>query len=528
MLRSTSQSTTGPTPPGCTTDSLAAAITAFRQTLTAGQVLTGEAAGADHTDPYAFTEDGFLPSAVVGPTSVEEVQDVVRIAGEHRVPLWTVSTGRNLGYGGAAPRVSGSVVVDLQRMNRVLEVNTECGYALVEPGVRFSDLYEHLRSNDYPLLMSVPDLGLGSLIGNTLERGFGYTPYGDHSTIQCGMEIVLADGDLVRTGMGAMDGNSAWSLYKGGFGPGHDSLMYQSNFGIVTKMGIWLMPQPEHVTVCMAKARDESDLAALVDTLRPLLIEGTIQSNAVVGNTLAVASMITDRRTWYDGAGAMPEEAIASICHALGLGRWNARFAVYGSKELVEARLTRVRSRFKGIRGLEFVTTEYAGDATADQVHPADRAQMGIPSTDLIRMAGWRGGTPAHTDFSLVCPPTGRDAVAQMQLIRKRVKGYGFDYAGGFTVNPRHAIALALVSFDRDSDDERAKVARMFPELISDAATAGYAPYRSHLAFMDTIADQYGFNDHANRRLNQRLKDALDPSGILSPGKQGIWPPLMR
>jgi 4-cresol dehydrogenase (hydroxylating) len=67
-------------------------------------------------------------------------------------------------------------------------------------------------------------------------------------------------------------------------------------------------------------------------------------------------------------------------------------------------------------------------------------------------------------------------------------------------------------------------VAALFPELVADAADAGYAPYRSHVAFMDLIGDQYAANDSALRRTVERIKDALDPRGILAPGKQGIWP----
>ena len=53
------------------------------------------------------------------------------------MPLWTTSQGRNLGYGGSSPRVQGSVVMNLRRMNRILEIDEELGYAVVEPGVKW-------------------------------------------------------------------------------------------------------------------------------------------------------------------------------------------------------------------------------------------------------------------------------------------------------------------------------------------------------------------------------------------------------
>ncbi|HET9899850.1 MAG TPA: FAD-dependent oxidoreductase, partial [Actinomycetes bacterium] len=413
------------------------ALAALRGIVGEDNIRTGDDL-ANYSDPYSFSEPGaHAPAAAVLPASVEEVQAIVAVANEQRTPLWTVSRGRNFGYGGASPRVDGSVVVDLSRLNRVLEVDEDACYALVEPGVSFADLHQHLRGIGSSLWVSVPELSWGSVIGNALERGFGYTSAADHAAHICGMEVVLADGRIVRTGMGAMTGSPAWQLYKGGYGPSLDGLFLQSNYGMVTKMGVWLTLPPERAIVCTAKARNEGDLGPILDTLRPLLLDGTIQSNFMVGNALATASMITDRKLWYDGPGAMPDSVVRKLCDELDLGWWNARCALYGTEELAEARLSAVRRAFGQIPGIEVEVRSYPGSPVPTDVHPADRGQLGIPSTDLVRMAAWRGGDPAHTDFSLVCPTEGDHAVRQAQLIRHRLEEYGFDYAGGFTTFPR-------------------------------------------------------------------------------------------
>ena len=92
----------------------------------ADRVLTSDADLREFRDPFQHaTWDTNTASAVVMPTTVEEIQEVLRVANEHKVPLWTHGTGRNNGYGGPAPRVRGSVIVSLRNMNRVLEINEE-------------------------------------------------------------------------------------------------------------------------------------------------------------------------------------------------------------------------------------------------------------------------------------------------------------------------------------------------------------------------------------------------------------------
>ena len=253
---------TSPLPPGVTEVALSRALDGFTAALGADRVLTSDADLREFRDPFQHsTWDTNTASAVVMPTTVEEIQEVLRVANEHRVPLWTHGTGRNNGYGGPAPRVRGSVIVSLRNMNRVLEINEECAYAVVEPGVRWFDLYEAIQAGGHRLMLSLADLGWGSVVGNTLDHGATYLPYGLDMGMQCGMEVVLANGDVMRTGMGAMPDNRSWHVYKRGLGPTPDQLFMQSNYGIVTKMGVWLMPYPEVYMPLWLRVWRDDDLA---------------------------------------------------------------------------------------------------------------------------------------------------------------------------------------------------------------------------------------------------------------------------
>ncbi len=109
-------------------------------------------------------------------------------------------------------------MLDLSRMKKI-EFDAENGVALVEPGVGFYDLYDYIQQHKLPFWTSVPGNSWGSVLGNALDRGVGYTTYGEHTARLCGMEVVMPSGELLRTGMGAMQGSPTWNLYRYGFGP---------------------------------------------------------------------------------------------------------------------------------------------------------------------------------------------------------------------------------------------------------------------------------------------------------------------
>jgi 4-cresol dehydrogenase (hydroxylating) len=509
-----------PLPPGLSAAQFRAALAAFAAALGSDAVSYDP---ASYLDPFAPGDAlAHAPSAVVLPKDVEGVRAALAVANRYQVPLWTVSTGRNFAYGGAAPRMRGCVVLDLRRMNRIIEIDETLGYALVEPGVTYYELHRALGT-PRRFWLDPPAAGWGSVIGNTLERGYGTTPYGDHAAHQCGMEVVLANGDVVRTGMGAMTSSRDWQVFRSGFGPSYDDMFKQSNFGVVTKLGIRLMPAPEGYMICRYAFAREDDLERVVDTLRPLRMDGTIQSNAVIESAVRWAAGVSTRKTWYDGEGAMPDDAIDAMTRKIGIGRWNLRFCLYGPPSLVKARRDIVRARFQPIAGATLFEMPYR-DASLEPEGGGDRAQVGIPGLEAFNLLNWRGGTGAHIDFSPICPPIGRDAVKQVRMVRERAAQFGFDYYGGFTAGERAMHHIFAAIFDRDDPKQSHAAGALIETLIREAGAAGYGQYRTHLSYMDLAAAQYDFNDHALMRLSGTIKTALDPNGILSPGKQGIWP----
>src|SRR5262249_45160652 len=138
-------------------------------------------------------------------------------------------------------------LLDLSRMNRILAYSEDLSYITVEPGVTFDQATDFLRQKNSAHYLSViggpPD---ASLIRNALDRGDGVGRYGDRLLHACALEAVLPTGECIHTGFGRFEKAAGKHIHRYGVGPALDTLLSQSNFGIVTQATFWLARKPSH------------------------------------------------------------------------------------------------------------------------------------------------------------------------------------------------------------------------------------------------------------------------------------------
>jgi (+)-pinoresinol hydroxylase len=480
----------------------------------------------------------------------------VRVANRYKIPLYAISTGKNFAYGGPAPNLRGSVTVDLKRMNRILEVDDRRHCALVEPGVSYMDLYRHIEERGLKVMIDTADVGWGGLMGNALDRGLGYTlgPYRDHISAHYGMEVVLPDGELMRTGMGALPGSKAWQDYKHGFGPDPSGLFAQGNYGIVVKMGFRLMPRPEHWRTGLITVPRRRDFIPLVDTVNYL------SDLFVIGEPLyssPLQALLTDA-AFHKAAVAFDEAELDRMAAANNRHSWQVELQFYGSekstlanwewaKELIRRAVPEANC-FEG-DSLQVPVTQAQIEETQNP-YPAPYTSVmrrnvmhGVPKLYMWRSPGRTDADPnswneTHIGLFSVVARSG-EAVFQAQKdfaeVARKSRGDNTFVAALITPLQWHQFGFFIGnSFfgtaTRNDNSPAGKLKQLgeLREVLKMNSQAGYGDYRAPPILQDDVAEQYSFNNHALRRFNETLKDAIDPNGILSPGRGGIWPKAHR
>lgn len=545
-----------------------AAIKTFQDIVGAENVLLGEQVAPYHKACIPVERE--IP-AVIKAKTVEQVSDIVKAANEFKTPLYTISTGNNWGYATKNPVTDGNFILDLIEMKSI-EVNKNLAYAIVEPGVTQEMLCRYLAEHDTGLIMDPTGSGPScSVLGNALERGYGITPMGNHFESICGMEVVLANGKILKTGFSHFEKSRAKQLFKYGTGPYLDGIFTQSNFGIVTRIGVWLMPAPEYFEACYFGYDSDEDLSDLIENVRWLLLNKVVKGSINLLHRNRVLIMQVQHPDRCDGVTPLlTEEKWQELAQQQGIMLWNGVVALYGTREEVKAAKKVIkRTLGKAIKqapGGKKSRMNFVSDALLNFVEraveklpaffweivqkltrinvpetlrvmkPSYHLMKGTPCEVSLPLAYWRTPNlpdldtpfdpakpfdPARDNSGLywlspVVPLEVEELTRFRGIIEEVFNDHGFECCITLTtVEPRCLDCSVPILFNKFSEEETARAKSCYEAALEACLESGYIPNRFGVQSMEKItAGEDVFWDTA-----ADIKKTLDPNNILSPGR---------
>ncbi len=515
-----------------------AALRDFREAITASHVVTDPVALA-RVAATTFETTHTVP-LILRPGSADEVSRCLVIAARYGIPVHPVSAGRNWGFGSSVPPRDGCAVMDLARMNRVLDFDEDMAWVTVEPGVTFGALYDYLRTRGSRLFASTTGASpAASVLGNALERGDGSGPYGDRWQHVCALEVVLSTGERVCTGFGRYGMDAMTPLHRGGLGPSIDGLFSQSNYGVVTRMTVWLSPLPRSLQVVRFAIADDNQLPALVDTLRTLRLDGTLRSAVGLWNDYRVLST-RQPYPWTPQGGRTPLTAteMDALRPSWGGGRWFGTTALYAPTEAVGKALREHLVSVLAPRVDTWSLDERSGEPRSGhellvEHDPAFLFLQGVPHEESLRSVYWRKRVSPTTGLdpdrdrcgvlwlALAVPLRGDALARAAALVHPVFLHHGFEPMLAFIAQTdRTAYFVPAIVYDRDIPGEDSKAMALHDELLHRCIAAGFPPYRLGV---QSMSKSPGVTDDSTAVL-ARIRAALDPAGIVSPGRYECSP----
>ncbi len=443
--------------------------------------------------------DGQDPAAVVFPTSTEEIQALVLAASE----LGSSITPRiaNTNVGGLAIAAEGGIIADLTRMNRILEVDADEMYAVIEPGVTQIQLKEYIVEHDLPLTLGY---SLGpphvSVLANSILDGLTNRSlkYGSMSQWISGLEVVLADGSTLKTGSWAIDGVPPF-----GRPPIPDITgiftAFQGTTGIVTKMAFQLWPAHPLEQRLFVLGYDSHSVFDAVQRLCKLEI-----CEDIGGLSWPTGKMMMGVQ--YPNPVPDPDEPKYFLY---------VDFAANLPEEMAlkERQLSAVLDDLRA-QGARF--EDPLDIQTLLKVNPAMGVFAEFP-VDLEFLTNHGGG---GLTWMGTYGPLSRFADTAETCNEVMVR-HGF--APSIVSRPMRGghfgVLRFLATFDKADEERIQQVRVMMRELLEVVTDAGFAMYKTPDWALQWLKERI---DPGTLEMIRKIKKLTDPEGILNPGKMDV------
>lgn len=425
---------------------------------------------------YDATNISYMPDVVVLPVTTEEVVEVAKYAHRYRIPV--VTRGLGSGYTGGSLPTKGGIVMSLEQMDKILEINQKEKYVTAEAGAVTLDVKNEVAKFG---LLYAPDPSsdkMSTLGGNVAENAGGLKgrKYGVTRNYVLGLEFVLYDGEIIRTGLFDPDGK----------GYDLESLLIGSEgtLGIITRIALRLLPQPSYEETILGSFPEMEDAAQVVsDITAGGIIPSTIEFIDTDTLECVLEYMETD---------LVPKGGTVLLIEIDGK-----------NKEEVHPEMEKVEKicQKNGVTSLKFAETK----AERDKLWELRKAC----SAALLRIA------PTKVNEDVVVPPSKLPAlVSEIKRLSQKynipIDTFGHAGDGNLHVN---------IMADR-KDPAKMEQAEKAVEELFDAT----------LKMEGTLSGEHGIGITKSKFLEnavgktgiemmRKIKKAFDPDGIINPGK---------
>ncbi len=404
----------------------------------------------DPLDLFVYGTDASVheapASAVVRPENIEQVQAIMRYANAELIPV--IPRGAGSGMSGQAVPIKGGIVMDMKRMNRILEIRPEDILCRVEPGVVDDDLNRALKSYGlfYPPAPASSRIAtIGGEIANNAS-GVRSVKYGATRDSVLGMKVVLANGDLIRLGANTRVEASGYQI---------DRLMIGSEgtLGIIVEATLLLKPIPKYR--CLGRA-SFNKLEEAGNAISEIIASGASPSILELMDNIAITAVNTtlnmglpdvEAIVMFEADGQVKEAVDYEIAHIKAVCEKNNGFGIEASYD-PEKRMKLYAGRKKLFAALSrykdgLACTSLADDMAVPYSRMADMAKkihkIAEKNNVVMTAYGHCGSGCMHT--KILMNPVRKE---QWDDARRAVEEiYDYVYAIGGTTSAEHGIGIS-------------------------------------------------------------------------------------
>src|SRR3954451_19890928 len=453
----------------------AAFLDAIRAALPELRLLTDEVDRESHRrDETAYLETG-LPLAVALPTTTDEVATLVRVCAAHGIPI--VPRGAGTGLSGGASGIEGALTIALTRMNRILEIDHGNLCVVTQPGIINAELKKIVAAEGLFYAPDPASYEICSIGGNlgTNAGGLCCIKYGQTRDNVLGLEVVLADGSVIRTGGRNVKDVAGYALT-------HPFVGSQGTLGIITEATLRLRPAPPPRSTMLAFF---PTLDAAGDAVAGIASAGLSPVTLELMDRFTIAAVDDMNNLGLDRTAAamlMVESDLPGAAALDELERAEAACRLAGATDVVRAADAQEADWLRQARRAAHYALERLGEVRMEDV--------GVPRARVPDMLRAIEGIAAKHDV--------------------RIGTFG--HAGDGNLHPD-------MVFEHGDPTAEAKVEAVKKDL-----------YQAAIALGGTVTGEHGIGSSRREwleiqkgadavRVMRAIKAALDPLGILNPGR---------